>query len=125
MWNDRTFQINTLPPFLNGAILFQGPHKDIAWGTTISIETNLPSTIFVCIQSGDKDGDLPNTLPSQGWTLVAGTVNWAADSNLDQIWTKNVTTPQVVSYTTEKQVLVHAIFVKEGKTVQKSMNLLL
>ena len=118
LWNDKGYEILTLPHFLEGTILFKGPHQAISAGTTITLKTIPPSKIYVAVNQNKRDGGLSSTLPSQGWTSVSGSLKFKASAEpeyLDKIWTKTVTTQQVVSFTTSEDELTHAIFVKEGK----------
>ena len=116
LWNDRSYEILAMPEFLEGTILFQGPHRDVSSGTTITVETSPPSTIYVAFGNMyGVYGNLTSTLPSKGWALVSGRVKFAGPGGyLDKIWTKTVTTQHVEGFTTNGDELTHAIFVKEG-----------
>lgn len=118
LWSDTNYTIENLPPILEGAILFRGTYANIPPDTTITVEIIRSSTIYVAVIS-NMNGGLSSSL--KGWTLTHEEVefNWTNGINyLDEIWKKNVTTPQAINFTTSEEGLTPVIFVKLGKHLQ-------
>ena len=117
MWSDRDYKITKLPAFLKGSTSFRVKIKAHPKGTTISIITRQPSTLYVAFELGQgRDGGFDTSLPSNGWTLVAGSVETTCCS-LNRILTKSLEIGEttILPATTTNQ-LVHAIFVAKSKS---------
>ena len=125
LWNDIVDTIEALPHFLEGVTLFQGPHRAIPLGTKITVIAIETSTIYVAVNPNTRDGGLSSIFHSTGWDITQGSVTFIGiygPQILEQIWKKivEIEVPQEVniSFTTNKEQLSHAIFVKYGKHLQ-------
>ncbi|KAK3273097.1 hypothetical protein CYMTET_18644, partial [Cymbomonas tetramitiformis] len=82
-WTDRTYTFTDLPNLLLNANQFQGPHKEIASGTTISVTFSSCSTqtIYVAVANcgtgcTSRDGGFLDSLPANGWTTELESVSF-------------------------------------------------
>ena len=119
LWNDRKYTITELPGYLDGAILFQGPHSPIAAETMISITASRTSTLYIAI-SNNRNGGLPDTLQSDGWKLTDGNVIYTSNSNglnfraFMNIWTESVAANSTTKFALPVSDVTLAIFVANG-----------
>ena len=126
IWIDREYKFSNLPSFVNGATLFQVPHKSIPLGTVIEILVYNPSTIYIAHEGSARSGGFQSTLPDEGWILVTnqGTTRFTVQGTFQYIWKKHVTkiglnTLSLPATTTSE--LVHSIFV-QGNKLQFQLN---
>lgn len=78
VWNDRDYVLSSFPATMEGAVLFQGPHKTIPMGTVVSITVSGPATLYVAFEAGgsDRSGGFGGTLEPNGWIDTGQTVTW-------------------------------------------------
>ena len=127
LWSDWQNKITEIPSFLQGSMLFQVPHGGIASGTTIKIEGNKKSSVYIALDMDNgRDGGLTGTLSQLGWTLLAGEVGYSGHDGqsylLSEIWRKTLVPETYTSFTTTKEEFTHSIFV--GKSVLITLLLL-
>eukprot|EP01062_Namystynia_karyoxenos_P033495 TRINITY_DN24666_c0_g1_i1.p1 TRINITY_DN24666_c0_g1~~TRINITY_DN24666_c0_g1_i1.p1 ORF type:complete len:299 (+),score=73.58 TRINITY_DN24666_c0_g1_i1:73-897(+) len=70
-WEDRGYTLSSIPPFLSGAILLRGPHKDLKQGAVITVTLSRPAAICVIVERmaspSPRDGGFMESLPAAGW----------------------------------------------------------
>ena len=128
LWRDWPIKITEIPSFLQGSVLFQVPHSGIASGTTIKVEGNKKSSVYIALDvDNGRDGGLAGTLSQQGWTLLEGEVGYTGHDGtsyrLSEIWRKILMAKTFVSFTTTTGGQTNSIYV--GKIVLITILLLL
>lgn len=74
-WRDRDHRFVSVPPFLLGGILFQGPYKDVPEGTIVTVRPNARARVYVVLERSSSGG-LTQALPELGWVAEASAPRW-------------------------------------------------
>mmetsp|Transcript_14699 Transcript_14699/g.42042 ORF Transcript_14699/g.42042 Transcript_14699/m.42042 type:complete len:669 (-) Transcript_14699:82-2088(-) len=74
-WRDRDHRYVSVPSYLLGGILFQGPYKDVPAETVLTVRPNTRARVFVVLERSNSGG-LHETLVAKGWAAEAGAPRW-------------------------------------------------
>lgn len=81
-WLDRDHCYLSVPDYLLGGILFQGPFKDVPEGTVVTVRPNASARVYVIFDKSSCGG-LDKSLAGGGWQLESTAPRWHdADSML-------------------------------------------
>ena len=103
-----------------GAELFQGPHKAVASGTTVTITVSSAAELFVAFESGgSRSGGFAATLPTAGWTDTGTETTGGVTM---QLWSKVVEAGSTNLPATTTSQTVMSISVKAGASGFTNLN---
>jgi len=117
VWSDRDYTFTSVPDEIRGAKLFQGPHKSISSGTTITITVSGNATLYLSFEAerpsgSPRDGGFPNSLPDAGWSNTGQVLTWDIEDM--QVWSKSVEAGTVRLPSTATSSTVMSIGIREG-----------
>ena len=67
LWHDRSYTITSFPAYMAGGYYATQPHKAVAQNSLISVTIKGPSTVYVAVESGSRNGGFQNSLLAAGY----------------------------------------------------------
>ena len=110
LWHDRSYTITSFPAYMEGGSYATQAHKAIAKGSVISVTITGPSTLYVAVESGARNGGLQRSLSAAGWTTQSGSVenNCCALNVIFSLKVCEATTVNLPATTTKETVMMVA-----------------
>jgi hypothetical protein len=116
VWKDRTYQyepatVGNVPQILQGALVVQGPHEDIAQGTQVLVTLTEGAELFLAFEAGNRSGGFANTLPDDGWSPAGDGPKWSGNPMV--MWKKDVPAGSLQLPATTTSQTVMSLMAKE------------
>jgi len=110
LWHDRSYTITSFPAYMAGGSYATQAHKAIAKGSVISVTITGPSTLYVAVESGARNGGFQRSLSAAGWATQSGSVenNCCALNVIFSLKVCEATTVNLPATTTKETVMMVA-----------------
>merc|ERR1712032_1055200 len=122
LWHDRSYTITSFPAYMEGGSYATQAHKAIAKGSVISVTITGPSTLYVAVESGARNGGFQKSLSAAGWATQSGSVktNCCALDVIISLEVCEATTVNLPATTTKETVMMVAAVPQCAETTMEA-----